>query len=123
MSEQEQSPQEKAVKTLRRYLGPGATEDEHGEAILVVLAERDALRAEVERLRLALSDEREAHLTTAAAMHEFEAGEEKAEAALRRIAEQGLGEETWEDLLAVATGCIADARAALDTAPAEEGKP
>jgi len=46
---------------------------------------------------------------------------EKAEAALRRISQQKLGEETWDDLLAVATGCIEEARAALrDTAPAEE---
>jgi len=59
-------------------------------------AERDALRAEVERrkalaaatqlecnrLAVSLSDEIEAHRTTAAAMHEFEAGEERAEAAL-----------------------------------------
>jgi len=43
---------------------------------------------------------------------------EKAEAALRRIAEQRLGEETWDELMACATGCIDEARTALrDTAP------
>jgi hypothetical protein len=97
-------------------------------------AERDALRAEVTKER--------AHawrMTTSAnaflierdalrvAVHEGRIRwtaslnrAERAEAALRRIAGQRLGEETWDDLLAVATGCIADARAALrGPAPAE----
>ena len=45
-----ETPQERAVRVLRRYLGPGVTEDEHGEAILTLLAECATLRAEVERL-------------------------------------------------------------------------
>ena len=43
-----------------------------------------------------------------------------AEAALRRIAEQRLGEETWDELMACATGCIDEARTTLrDTTPEE----
>ena len=55
--------------------GMCATAEQQGQIV--------ALTGEVERLRVALSDEREAHCTTAAAMREFEAGEEKVEAALR----------------------------------------
>ena len=119
-----------------------------GEQLATLRAEverRKALAAatqlECNRLAVSLSDEIEAHRTTAAAMYEFEAGEERAEAALIairagsiRLAAAGIVghlhvvEQCSAALRdpAPAEGFFArgdDGQYRTDPAPAEEGKP
>jgi len=120
-----ETPQEVLEKWLALDPHPEPTLLFVREAIRVVLAERDELRAEVERLRAGWEKAAEVGRQNIRSAFECQnaltARAEKAEAALRPFAALDIsgdeGTEAWDAM-------IRQARAALrDTAPAEQPKP